>query len=65
MIPQELFCQAWPDLKFLIFTSYVPHLLYYSHLPAAIIALLLGFFVYLLLLLKLSQLPLVFEVLRY
>jgi len=42
-----MFCEAWPDLQYFIFTNYVPHLLYYSHIPAALIALMFGFFVFL------------------
>lgn len=41
-----MFCEAWPDLKYFIFTSHVPQLLYYSHIPTALVALLIGFFVY-------------------
>lgn len=41
-----MFCEAWPDLKFFIFTSHVPSLLYYSHIPAIIVSLWLGFFVF-------------------
>ena len=41
-----MFCEPFSDLSFLVFTNQVPHLLYYSHIPAAIIALLLGIVVY-------------------
>ncbi|MDO9231007.1 MAG: ATP-binding protein [bacterium] len=41
-----MFCEALPDLKFFIFSNYVPHLLYYSHIPAIVLALIVGFFVY-------------------
>jgi len=41
-----MFCEAWPDLKYLIFTSHVPDLLYYSHMPSIVISLLIGLFVY-------------------
>jgi len=40
-----MFCDAWPDLKFLLFTSHIPQLLYYSHIPTAIISLFFGSFV--------------------
>lgn len=41
-----MFCTDIPNPIFFIFSNSVPHLLYYSHIPSAIIALLLGFFVY-------------------
>lgn len=41
-----MFCQAFTDISFFIFTSGVPHLLYYTHIPVAILSLLLGIFVY-------------------
>lgn len=42
----SLFC-PWEPAKFLLFSSNVPPLLYYSHIPVVIIALVLGFFVWL------------------
>ena len=36
----------WEDPRYLIFSSNVPDVLYYSHIPAIVIALLLGFFVF-------------------
>lgn len=36
----------WEDPRYLIFSSNVPDVLYYSHIPAIILALLLGFFVF-------------------
>lgn len=41
-----MFCTDIPSPLFLIFSSYTPQLLYYSHLPTALVALLLGAFVY-------------------
>lgn len=41
-----MFCTDIPAPFLLIFSQTVPHLLYYSHIPTAIIALLLGLFVY-------------------
>ena len=41
-----MYCNAWPDLQYLIFTSGVPQLLYYSHIPVAVISLLLGIFIF-------------------
>lgn len=40
-----MFCEAWPDLKYLIFTSNIPEITYYSHIPTTIVVFLLGFFV--------------------
>ncbi len=39
-------CPGYPDPQFLFFSSQVPPLLYYSHIPTAAIALLFGLFVY-------------------
>jgi signal transduction histidine kinase len=41
-----MFCTPHPDLVFYIFTNDIPHLFYYSHIPAIIISLLFGFFVF-------------------
>jgi len=41
-----MICPNYPDPQFFIFSKDVPALLYYSHLPAIIISLLLGCFVY-------------------
>lgn len=41
-----MFCTDIPAPFLLIFSKTVPQLLYYSHIPTAIIALVLGFFVY-------------------
>jgi len=41
-----MICPDYPFPQFLIISSKVPPLLYYSHLPAIFITLLLGFFVY-------------------
>lgn len=41
-----IFCEPFADLQFLFFTSQIPQLLYYSHIPTALIALLIGFFIY-------------------
>lgn len=41
-----MFCEAWPDLKYFIFTSHIPLLIYYSHLPTMVISLIMGIFVY-------------------
>lgn len=41
-----MFCADTPSPIFLIFTNAVPALLYYSHIPAIIISLMFGFFVY-------------------
>lgn len=42
-----MICYLYPDPTFLFFAPDLPALLYYSHIPSAIIALLIGFFVYL------------------
>lgn len=41
-----MFCSDIPAPTYLIFSESVPSLLYYSHIPSAIIALIIGFFVY-------------------
>lgn len=41
-----MLCSGIPSPIFLIFSSDVPQLLYYSHLPALIISLIIGLFVY-------------------
>lgn len=41
-----MLCSDIPAPTFFIFSSSVPYLLYYSHIPATIVSLLLGFFVY-------------------
>ncbi len=41
----EQFC-PWEPAKFLIFSSNIPQLLFYSHLPAIFVALLLGFLIF-------------------
>jgi len=41
-----MLCYLYPEPTYLIFSSDVPALLYYSHIPTAIIALLIGSFVY-------------------
>lgn len=41
-----MYCTDIPAPTFLIFSSSVPYLLYYSHIPATVVSLLLGFFVY-------------------
>ena len=43
---KNMICPNYPDPQYLIFSTDVPALLYYSHFPAIIISLLLGFFVY-------------------
>ena len=42
-----MLCPGFPDPQFFFFSSEAPPLLYYSHIPTAIIALLIGAFVYL------------------
>lgn len=42
-----MYCNAFTDLHYFIFTSGVPPLLYYSHIPVALTSLLLGVFVFL------------------
>ncbi|MFA6305072.1 MAG: HAMP domain-containing sensor histidine kinase [Patescibacteria group bacterium] len=42
-----MFCSDIPQPLFFIFSSFTPQLLYFSHLPVAIIGLILGIFVYL------------------
>ena len=41
-----MICPLYPEPIFFFFSSDVPDLLYYSHIPTAIIALLVGFFVF-------------------
>lgn len=41
-----MICNFFTEPSFFFFSSDVPDLLYYSHLPSAVIALLIGFFVY-------------------
>lgn len=41
-----MICYLYPEPAYLIFSSDLPGLLYYSHLPASIVALLIGFFVF-------------------
>lgn len=42
-----MICNLYPAPTFLLYSTDVPSLLYYSHIPTAIIALLIGLFVYL------------------
>jgi len=41
-----MICYLFEEPSFLIFTAEAPELLYYSHIPATVLALLIGFFVY-------------------
>lgn len=41
-----MFCEPFTDLQFFVFTSHVPQLLYYSHIPTAVIALIVGTYVF-------------------
>ncbi len=41
-----MLCYLYPEPSYLFFTEGLPGLLYYSHIPATIIALLVGFFVF-------------------
>jgi signal transduction histidine kinase len=41
-----MICYLYPELIYFFFSSEVPELLYYTHIPAAFIALLVGFFVF-------------------
>lgn len=41
-----MLCHLFPEPSYLFFSSDLPGLLYYSHIPATIIALLVGFFVF-------------------
>jgi signal transduction histidine kinase len=41
-----MLCYLYPEPQLFIFSSELPDLLYYSHIPAAVIALLIGLFVY-------------------
>jgi len=40
-----MFCEPYPDLVYLLFSEHAPHLLYYSHFPAIIVALTLSTFI--------------------
>jgi len=40
-----MYCEPYPDLVYFIFSSHAPALLYYSHIPAAVISLLLSLFI--------------------
>lgn len=40
-----MFCQPYPEVSYLIYSPFAPHLLYYSHIPAAAVALLLSGFI--------------------
>lgn len=40
-----MFCEPYSDLSYLVYSTEAPHLLYYSHLPAVIVSLLLGYFI--------------------
>ncbi len=42
-----MICPSYADPSFLIFSDQVPALLYYSHMPAIVVALFIGFFVFL------------------
>src|SRR4030042_4867676 len=42
-----MFCTDIPAPTYLIFSNSIPHLLYYSHIPTAIIAVILSLFVFL------------------
>ncbi len=42
-----MICPGFPDPQFFFVSSQVPSILYYSHIPTAIVALLIGTFVYL------------------
>ena len=41
-----MICYLYPEPSYLIYSTDLPGLLYYSHIPASIIALLIGFFVF-------------------
>lgn len=41
-----MICYLYPEPAYLIFSADLPGLLYYSHIPASVIALLIGFFVF-------------------
>jgi signal transduction histidine kinase len=41
-----MICYLFEEPSFLFFTTEAPELLYYSHIPATVLALLIGFFVY-------------------
>ena len=40
-----MYCEPYPDLVYFIFSTHAPALLYYSHIPAAVISLLLSLFI--------------------
>ena len=40
-----MYCEPYPDLVYLFFSSYAPQLLYYSHVPAIVVSLLLSAFI--------------------
>lgn len=40
-----MFCEPYPQVFYLIFSEYAPHLLYYSHIPAIIVSLAISFFI--------------------
>lgn len=40
-----MYCEPYPDLTYLFFSAYAPQLLYYSHVPAIVVALLLSAFI--------------------
>jgi signal transduction histidine kinase len=42
-----MICPSYPDPQFFIITQEIPQLIYYSHIPAIILSLLFGFFVFL------------------
>ncbi len=42
-----MICNLFPPTTFFLFSSDIPELLYYSHIPATVVALLVGFFVFL------------------
>lgn len=41
-----MICNLFPEPTFFLYSTDVPSLLYYSHVPTAVVALLLGFFVF-------------------
>jgi signal transduction histidine kinase len=40
-----MYCEPYSNLSYLVYSTEAPHLLYYSHLPAVIVSLLLGYFI--------------------
>ncbi len=42
-----MFCEPYTSVSFLVFSAEAPQLLYYSHLPAVIVSLIVSFFVFL------------------